>query len=116
MIQKWFQITLFRRNNKKNVKIYYLPSWPAPLAAPLADFPFVAAGVVESMFAPGFTEFPFPFEAAAGASEADVADLVGLESFEVEFDEIIPFLATFSAAVEFSLLFGEIGKSSSVAG
>ena len=109
MVSFFFDVT-------NRLKRYYLPSWPAPLAAPLADFPFVAAGVVESMFAPGFTEFPFPFEAAAGASEADVADLVGLESFEVEFDEIIPFLATFSAAVEFSLLFGEIGKSSSVAG
>jgi hypothetical protein len=70
------------------------------------------------MFAPEFTEFPFPFafEAAAGVAEADVADLVGLVLFEFEFDEFItPFFAEFSAAVEFSLLFGEIGKSSSVA-
>ena len=69
------------------------------------------------MFAPGFTEFPFPFEAATGAAGAEVADLVGLVLFEFEFDEFItPFFAEFSAAVEFSLLFGEIGKSSSVAG
>ena len=87
------------------------------MAEPLADFPLEAAGVVEVMFAPGFTEFPFPFEAAAGAAGTEVADLVGLVLFEFEFDEFItPFFAEFSAAVEFSLLFGEIGKSSSVVG
>ena len=87
------------------------------MAAPLADFPFEAAGVVEVMFAPDFTEFPFPFAAVFAGAAADVADLVGLELFEFEFEEFItPFFAEFSAAVEFSLLFGEIGKSSSVAG
>lgn len=69
------------------------------MAEPLADFPLGVALIFE----PEFT-FCSPFDSLLG-----FAVLFGVELFD-EF--ITPFFAAFSAAVEFSLLFGEIGKSS----
>ena len=81
-----------------------LPSWAAaPFAAPLADFPLEAVAV-EVIFEPELTEFPL----AAPAAETTFVGWLDGGEFNTT-----PFLvlAAFSAAVEFSLLFGETGKS-----